>query len=117
MTEHLTGIMVESEIKVLLTGPRSMVVYWHPDCFLDTPPYRKIVRWMIEMWREKFSVQLVNEPEEKKDEDFVVHAVLFEGQSLDIYWENSLGYISLQSHDEATIVSAAAALRGRVPVL
>jgi len=115
MAEYSSGMMIESEVRPDRAVGNTMVVYWHEDCFVDDPPYRKIVRWMLTIWRDRFDVALVGEPKEKKDEDFVVHDVLLGGRPLSVYWENSLGYISLQSKDEALIREAARLLKGRKP--
>jgi hypothetical protein len=59
------AVMIEGEIDVRLAGGKSMVIYWHPDAFLERPPYRNIVRWMIGVWRERVEVVVVSEPQEE----------------------------------------------------
>ena len=109
--------MVESSIDVNRSEEMSMVVYWHPEHCIDELPYRKIVRWMIDTWRPHLEVRLISEPKEEPFEDFVVHHFSAGDRRFGIYWENSLGYISLQSADESLIRKLAAILKDMRPVI
>lgn len=104
-------------MQVTHEGLKSMVVYWHPDCFLDERPYRKIVRWMIGVWRQKFDVFVRDEPAEEKHEDFIVHKLSLSDRPLQVYWEDSLGYVAIQGKDEALVFEAARLLKGMKPAL
>lgn len=110
-----TGVMIESEVETSSEGLSSMIVYWHDSGFVDNPPYRSIVRWMIATWREQFDVTIEREPKEERLEDFVIHELRMSEWPLQIYWENSLGYIAIQAEDEMLIRKAAQILRGKRP--
>jgi hypothetical protein len=115
MTEIVQGVMVISEIKRSSPGGYSAVVYWHTDTFMDEPPYRRIVKWILEELRKRYRVEIIAEPEESKGEDFVFHHLEVDGRRMQIYWENSLGYISFISADRNLIQELSSYLNGQKP--
>jgi hypothetical protein len=72
---------------------------------------------MIAELGKRYHVELVAEPAEIEHEDFIVHDLEVDGKRMQIYWENSLGYVSFISADGDLIQELSRYLSGRKPVL
>jgi hypothetical protein len=109
------GVMITSEIERESSGEFSTVVYWHAEIFMDSPPYRKIIKWILEELRKEYRVEVLAESIETVHEDFITHHLEIDGKPMQIYWENSLGYIALNSIDQELISSISSYLKGKTP--
>lgn len=113
MSEIIHGVMMASEIK---ENPESesrfsSVVYWHPEIFLQWPPYRRMVNELRRQYRVRSDIDLIS----VEYEDFVVHKVELDGKPMEVYWENSLGYTSLSSPHRELIHEVSTYLCGKRP--
>lgn len=92
------------------------LLFWVSDAFNYAAPFRAILAEIADALRQdrQSDLQL---PPFQTGEDFVEGILEFGTASLGIYYEYSLGYLSLTSHNEAILREVAHHIRSRIRIV
>ena len=76
------------------------MTFWLGEAFDYSTPFREIVREVVAILEQTAPV-IIDLPPHHPDEDFVEGSIMFGDSSLRVYYEYSLGYLSIASasHD------------------
>jgi hypothetical protein len=82
------------------------MTFWLGDAFDYSTPFRAIVREIVAILEQTAPV-VIDLPLYHPDEDFVEGSLIFGDTSLRVYYEYSLGYLSITSASHAALKSVA----------
>lgn len=91
------------------------LTFWMGEAFDRTTPFRTALKDIAEVLNRgsQYSIGL---PRFEVDEDFVEGTLQFGGEVLHVYFEHSLGYLSLSTDKHEVLVEVAARLQSDLEV-
>ena len=98
-------------------GRYELVIYEHHEPYSIDNPYRAILGWMQDYLARQGQPITIHLPDPDGDDDPVSGTMEYNGEILEVAFDNALGFISVFSPDRALLIRFAKLIHNEKPVL